>query len=152
MSMNTYPLKEMAALVITRELTVLINTQTWPNEEGLNPADMTPEELIANYGSDSDAGDALGSKDIDVCFCSEFEGTASPLKIPDDTEDHDIHFDDDYLVYIPCENTPSLFAPAYASFEDLVDEFRRKLTDAGYDLTDFPLEDYVCELNGTYFC
>lgn len=152
MSMNTYPLKEMAALIITGELAVLINSQTWPAADGSNPADMAPEELAAQFGDVSDAEEALNSRNVDPCFCSEFEGTASPLKAPDDTDDHDISFNDDYVVYIPCERGPSLFEAAYPNFEALVDEFRRKLTDAGYDITDFPLEDYVCELTGTYFC
>ena len=138
MSAMTYPLYDIG-LVVTAELARLILQQ----HLNLDP----PFEY--DY---SEAHDALDELDVEAYYCPEFEGTATPLKTPDDTEDHVIEFDDDDIVYIPCDRKPSLFSAVYASFEELVDEFRQKLTDAGLNVDGFPLENCICEIAGTYFC
>ena len=154
MSSSTYPLKEAAALVITGPLAALINSQTWPAEDGVTPADMTPEEFVATYGDDYEAYESLRSKEVPgLDYAPDFEGTATPLKSMDDTEDHTIHFgDESSLCFIASDREPDLFRASYANLEELADEFQQKLEAAGFDLAGFPLEDYICKIEGTYFC
>lgn len=155
MSMNTYPLTEPAVLIITSELAAIINSGDWsPEDEIPDPSSMTNIEFIAEYGDISEAYDKLGDYFVeDVYFCSEFEGTAVHL-IPQEngSQLEDLRFEDDYICYIAPKRKPSLFIAAYRDEEELIQEFREKLSKQGIDLRGFPLETCVCSLSGTYFC
>ena len=142
MSMNTYPLQE-TGLVITGELACAIFLQQYQTDEA-----------AADCGefSDYDVYDILEGVNADVLYCSEFEGVATPLKNLGDTEDRDIEFQDDMLVYMPCDHQPSLFSAVYSSFEELVEEYRQKLADAGFTIDRSMIEDHICKINGTYYC
>ena len=154
-SMTTYPLTELAALVITPELAAVINSCDWhPEDDMPDPSSLTNIELIAEYGDVSEAYNKLyvyfGQ---DVYFCPMFEGKGVHL-LPEvgGSQLEDIRFDDDDLCYIPPEKDASLFKAAYRDVDELIQEFRDKLTKQKIDLRGFPLETCVCSLSGTYYC
>lgn len=156
MSMNTYPLHELAALVITPELAAIINGSLWSQETDTrpNPEGLSQKEFVEQFGDVSEANDMLSIEfNIDTCSCSEFEGTMTPLKADGTLDDDKAQsFDDDFIAYIPCSRGISLFRAAYGSYKELVEEFRETLSPLADALVNFPLETCICDINGTYFC
>ena len=157
MSMNTYPLTEEAALVITPKLAAIINSMCMckcPGDSRQGPVEISEEQLVEEYGNVSEAYENLVLRDVDgVCFCSEFEGTATHL-VGNEAyqEQEDICYEDDYLCYIAPDREISLFNAAYRDMDELIEEFKIKLTERKIDLRGFRLESCICSLSGTYFC
>ena len=155
MSMNTYPLTEEAALVITPELAAIINSMCrCPGDSRQDPSEISEEQLVEEYGNVSEAYENLALRDLEgVYFCSEFEGTATHLDGNDTfQEQEDICYEDDYLCYIAPDRKSSLFDAAYRDMDELIKEFKIKLTEKKIDLRGFRLESCICSLSGTYFC
>ena len=142
MSMSTYPLQE-TGLVITGELAKAIYRQHLRIDE---------ESADWDEFSDDDVYYILDGLNVYTLLCPEFEGVATPTKDFADDKDHDIKFEDDNLVYMPCDHQPSFFSTVYSSFEELVEEYRQKLADAGFDIDRSMIEDHICKINGTYYC
>ena len=151
MSMQTYGFTEAAALVVTPELTVILNRQTMDPPEGLDPDKMSHDRLLVEYGDMEAVFDALDAKNTECLFWfSEFYGDATPFQPKDESGDKDIHYDGDILLCITSEYAPDLFKAPYPNFEALLDEFRGKLEAAGYDVKGLDLAPYVYAINGTY--
>lgn len=175
MSMNTYPLEQPCALVVTPEIACAIllkDAFRSGNEDGMIPESvlkaledgLSPwacatdpgfRRLLAenDWFSVSDAHDVLEAANMeDVVHCSEFDGEANPSTGDGfgDEKSAPIRFDDDYLVYLAPMASSSLFKPAYASKDELLDEYRRRLGD--WLPADFPYARFVMDVSGTYFC
>ncbi len=154
MSMNTYPIQEKAVLLIHGKLAAAINAIDWMINGDPDPTVMDDETFIRTYGDDSLAYDAMEYRDVEnLCHCSEFEGETESIN---GQETCNYTFDDDFLCYIAARKEPSLFSAAYGKFEDIKHEFEDILDAAGLMKTvnDFHIDigDYICSLNGTYFC
>ena len=154
MSMNTYPLDEKAALVITPELAAVINIACRTDEDDRpDPSELSHEQLLLTYGNINEAYEALEDMNVDgLVYCTEFDGSAYPLS--DDGEadsSQEISFLDDFLCYIQPDNEPGLFSnKPYDSMDELVKEFREKLAKVVPEY--FPLRNCICSVSGTYFC
>lgn len=126
MSMSTYPFHEDAALVITGDLA----------------------EAVCG-GSVEEALETLNDADLPgVGFCSEFEGEA----VPEDRNFPAMTYDDDFLVFIESSRNASLYEAAYRDFDELANEFKTLLRDAGFTVPDTLIEANICRIDGTYFC
>ncbi len=175
MSMNTYPLEQPCALVITPEMACAILLKDALDGEdaegmipesvllalndGLSPWDCATDpgfrELLAenDWFSVSDAHDVLEADGLDgVVHCSEFDGEANPSTGDGfgDEKSGSIRFDDEFLAYLAPENSSSLFKPAYASKDELLEEYKSRLAD--YLPEGFPYTRFVMDVSGTYVC
>lgn len=173
MAMNTYPLEQACALVITPEVACAILIKDAYDDGGSAlPGEVLEamesgrtafqcatdpafrEALMENdWFSVSDAHDLLESDEMDnMVYCSEFEGEASPASDEGfgDEGSEAVSYDDDYIAYLQPENAPSLFRPAYASKEELVQEYKNRLS--GYLDDDFPYGRFIMNVSGTYVC
>jgi len=125
MCMNTYGLSEKAAFFVDAYAAVYIALST---NRSCNEIPVQIQEIIdassfdayvwegklpCGYIDPSEAQEVLESLSIEVCHCSEFEGEVE-TSFPEKTDDPiDVLLNDDYLVYIPCEGSPSLFKGSY---------------------------------------
>ena len=61
-------------------------------------------------------------------------------------------FDDEKLAIIPCDREPELFEAAYANKEELLEEFKEKLANAGVEMPEnFDWWRYIVKVSGTDF-
>lgn len=170
MSMNTYPLVENAGFVIdthTAALIVLMNNikrndcsdaiKTLLQTEtpmSIVSKKLIPKDETDDYYDPQYAMEILNDNDVNsVVFASEFSGEVNALDqqiniafpLPLDTI-----YEDDFLVYIEPNRMPDYFLRAYDCVNDLLDEYKRKLSP--YLPKDFPIDRNVAKINGTYFC
>lgn len=116
MSMNIYPFQEPAAFALCGEAAKLIWKQVADEDDEFNTDELS--DLWC------DLFDARWSNS----FCGEIESlfpelTKNPLEQS---------YDDEELTVIPCDREPKLFEAAYANKEELLEEFKDKLADAGH--------------------
>ena len=155
MTINTYPLIEEAVLIITPELAAIINSTGWcPEDNRPNPAELTKAQLIEEYGDIAEAFDNLMLRDVEGVYThSEFVGKATHLVEKEAYQEHeDSSYAGEYLCYIIPDRKISLFTAAYQDIDELMKEFKKKLTEQEIDLRGFRLVSCVCSLRGIYFC
>ena len=102
----------------------------------------------------SDAVDLVQLKDPDenAVYCSEFTGTAELCpEFPGAMSNLDgLRYEDDYVLYFRPTKTPMMFAAAYDSPDGLLSEYRSRLAELFGD--DFPFENFIASIGGTYIC
>lgn len=170
--MNTYPLEEKCALVVTPELAAVILVQDAVEnggrdeipraildalDAGLTPWQCTKDPglfgILENEGFAcvSDAFDVLQNEDdTSLVYCSEFTGQAS---VPAEFQAHggrDAEYDDEYFACLSTLAEPGLFKQAYASPGDLAKEYADRLE--GLVSPDVPVEKFIRDVSGTYVC
>lgn len=84
-----------------------------------------------------------------ACTSPDFEGSLFPI---DDTNLNAICEEcfADTLYYFPLNNYPTLFTKAYNSMDDIINEIKEKAD--GLLPDDFPIENYIVHITGTYTC
>lgn len=142
---NTYAFIEPAAFVITPEIAVLINKKYYKDD---TPVDEIPDDLREKYEDVSDAYTNLQEMtNLDtLVFCSDFTGTAAPIR--PDLNPEEIEFYYDFVGLITANKHPSLFEKAYKDFDELANEFKGKISHILPD--DFPIEKYIYSIDGTF--
>ena len=136
MSMNIYPFQEPAAFALCGEAAKLI----W--EQVSDEAD----EFTTDGLSD------LWCNLFDACWSNSFSGENESL-LPEQTR-HPIEqrFDDEKLAIIPRDREPELREAAYANKEELLEEFKEKLANAGIEMPEnFDWWRYIVKVSGTDF-
>ena len=173
MSMSTYPFEQKCALVVTPAVACAmllkddvennVEPESLPQEiqdavaAGRSYLDIAEDkdlvDVLDNGGwrSVSDAHDLLESHDVDgLVHCSEFEGSAEIAEGFGDGKSAAIGYEDDFVLFLVPARDPSLFSQAYASRDELVQEYRDKLSP--FLDADFPYARYIMDVSGTYFC
>ena len=87
-----------------------------------------------------------------ICeYISEFTGEAQAVNDQGYCEwgCESQYYSSDKLVYVQASNYPTLFKKAYDNMEELVDEFKLKLSK--YLPEDFDYRSRICQISGTYF-
>lgn len=168
MSMNTYPINDVGLDIAPDGLlpyvmlafdvksgAVPADVQTILDENRFDEAVRGHSEILETNGyfDISCANDALDGLGIESAFCSNFDGSATPIN-PDSlepVEDNAIDHYDDTIVYIPAKRSATLFKPAYASFDELLAEMKEAI--APVDLPDgFDIAGHIVSISGTYYC
>lgn len=155
MSMNSYPIKDIG-LLLAREVAAHVMLYV-DRRDGTLPKnvesavktgrfdDMAKGSGLPDYYYDAVvAKEALDEMGIDPVYCSEFDGTATPLL----GNDGETSFCGTYMAYVPAKNGPDLFRQAYGNPEELVAEFRQVFEDIlpeGFDV-----ERHIVRVEGTY--
>jgi len=136
MGMNTYPMVEKAAFFVGDQAAKLIWAAVFGEDEPYEQEDLCD----------------LAQK-LDFVHADEFDGEVSTL-FPELAKDPlCLNFDDEPLVFIPCQAEPDLFKAPYSDKEALLDEFKKTLEIKGISLPeDFDWWRYVVTVSGTYFC
>ena len=173
MSMNTYPFEQKCALVVTPAVACAMLLKD-SIDNGVE-TDFIPDEIKAaieagrrfleiaedpgftdaldnnGWRSVSDAYDMLETYDVDgMVHCSEFDGSAEISEGFGDEKSQSISFEDDFVLFLTPMRGPSLFSQAYASRDELVQEYKDRLAQFLDD--DFPYARYIMDVSGTYFC
>lgn len=160
MSMQEYPVVEEGSFLIDGSVAPWI----WRNldrQDGTVPEELqgiddeTFTSMIKNnelpeeyYRGDGDLFDILNKKNIPgLIWCSDFSGEISSLR----GDALEFTLDGEEILYIQSERASTLFQAAYSSFEELLEEFKHKLTGLGIS-DDFDWEGHVVKINGTNFC
>lgn len=147
MSMRDYAVQDYG-LVINKETIKAIAEKMFMSdyEDAPNPKVAFNADFAEDpYAFICEVEDALR-----LCSFSEFTGEAFKLK--DDGEVNwleTISYSNSNIYYLPIENQPSLFKAAYASVDEIVDEFKRKMS--FYLPEDFDYRNNICMISGTYF-
>lgn len=136
MSMNIYPFQESAAFALCGEAAKLIWEQV--SDEG--------DEFTTDGLSD------LWCDLFDARWSNSFSGEVESL-FPELTRNPmEQSFDDEAISIIPCDREPKLFEVAYANKEELLDEFKEKLANAGIEMPEnFDWWCYIVKVSGTDF-
>lgn len=165
MSMNTYGLSESGTFLIDTHAAAYISL-AYARRHGDVPASIQAHidddsfnalaqegELPEDFCDLSVALDILELLNAEVCHCSEFEGTAE-TSFPDKTSAPlNVSYNDDLLIYIPCNSAPSLIHSPYQSEDDILEEFKQVFFSLGVEFPpDFDWWSHICNIDGTYFC
>lgn len=170
--MDTYPLEEKCALVIVPELAAVISVR---DAEKSGAAGELPEkirdalrsgktawECVADpalyaaleedgWNSVSDAFDIIqDTGDTEAIYCSEFTGAASVPAEFAPCGGADREYRSAYMAALAPRRAPDLFKAAYGSREELVSEFLERL--GGLACPGMPLERFILDISGTYYC
>lgn len=110
------------------------------------------KELPDDYSDAALAAECLSDMDIEVTTCSQFDGTACTLTLPEDETRIGCtwSFSDKFLAYIPLQRLPNLFQAAYSSGKEIIKELKDTMGDILPD--DFDYQSFLVEISGTYFC
>lgn len=165
--MKDYPMLEPACCIITPDLAATIvlyakKQQGTMSEEALELLQKFGYKKVANdYGLlekclDSDPADIydkaepiLRAAHIEFTYATFFDGEGISINAEDIPDPISIHYDNDYVVYIPAQREMNLFRAAYADVQELVDEFKKQLQTLLPDEID--LRPYVASISGTYY-
>lgn len=160
MSMNNYPLKEIAFLV-DEEAAAYISLSIDKKEDCVPPAiaKIVKEGTFVQKAKEGSLPDDYGKLDSVLgiadflCYCSEFDGSASTL-LPENTENPlDVDYEDDLLLYIPTGKAADLFSAPYATHDELLQEFQNNFSSLGVSFPDdFDWWAHIVVIEGTYFC
>lgn len=158
MSMDSHPIRDVG-LLIDREVAAYI-ILCYDQRENTIPVDVRRAVRDGRFADMAKSGgsglpkyyydpaiakEALEEMAIDPVYCSEFYGTATPL-LNEDMED--TRFDGTYMAYVPAQNGPNLFRPAYEGSKALVAEFKDVLKDILPDK--FDIRPHLVRIEGTY--
>ncbi|WP_289026744.1 hypothetical protein [uncultured Flavonifractor sp.] len=141
MSMDTYPTEECAAFFIDEEAARAIWAGLFPEDDGDGGYD--PEEDLPVLAEQLD----------EFRWASSFDGQVNTLFPERAKEALQASFEDDYIVFIPCERAPDLFYAAYESPEKLLEEFQEVFKEHGIELPEgFDWWKRIVSIDGTIFC
>lgn len=165
MSMNTYGLYAPAAFLVDPEASAYIilssrrkDADVPENIEALLESGQFRDlarsgKLPDDFSDPGAAKDEMDSLNIENCYCSEFDGTATSCFSEKAQAPLDVNYEDDYLVYITCSQEPDLFHAAYRNPKELLKEFKSLFKDQGVKFpSDFDWWAHICKISGTYFC
>ncbi len=108
--------------------------------------EMVNSHTLPSIYADFDLMDMAGEMEISVL--SGLEGQISPA-FSDRTDNPIIEeYTNDYIGYIIANKEPSYFSPAYSSPEELLDEFKSKLSDIDFP-EDFDWWKHIVTIAGT---
>ena len=168
MSTHTYPLTEAACFFIDTQATMFILLKHAVKDNNIQPEiknlidtygikkvvydNLIPEEFLDEYQDDLFARELIIDEIDGVTMASDFEGEIT-TKWSDkcgNVNPLNLELDDNFILYIRPEKSADFFKQAYANPEEMLAEFKEKLSN--YLPDDFPFWKYIVSIDGTYYC
>ena len=159
MSMRDYPMVEDAAFLLDAEIAayVALASDRADNCVPDSVAALSPSEFAkaARDGSlPEDYYDLDWLEDVeDGCFASAFDGEITTLYPEKAVNPIEECYSDDMIRFIPAARATEMFKMAYASPEELLDEFKENATLSQLGLSeDFDWWGHLVSISGTTVC
>ena len=159
MSMREYPIMLDAAFILDKEIAAYITFSMDKKENCVPDAiaalsqkefeEMARDEALPEYYGDEELALSL----LDVCFVTNFDGVVTTLFPERAKNPIDETYSEGSLYYIPADRAADLFEAAYASPDELLDEFKNKFSKESIEFPeDFDWWQRLVKISGTTYC